>query len=221
MKQMIREISRELTEHILPFWRGLRDDERGGYISRVDYDLTRHPEAVKGCILNSRILWFFSQAAMQLGDPALLAETGHAYEMLKRMADEMLIARIRPLLLSMADQTWRETFSDHGFSNECERGRGDTKRIWWVQAEAVLGFLNAWQRTGEERYRQAVLTQWAFIRDVLVDRREGSEWYWYVNEDGTPGDRPIVEPWKCPYHNGRMALEVLRRAAAITKEDVQ
>ena len=59
--------------------------------------------------------------------------------MLKRMADEMLIARIRPLLLSMADQTWRETFSDHGFSNECERGRGDTKRIWWVQAEAVLG----------------------------------------------------------------------------------
>ena len=82
-------------------------------------------------------------------------------------------------------------------------------------AEALLGFLNAWQRTGEERYRDAAVTQWRYIRDHVCDRRLGGEWFAFVSEDGTPGTPPIVEPWKCPYHNGRMALEVMRRDPAI------
>jgi mannobiose 2-epimerase len=49
----------------------------------------------------------------------------------------------------------------------------------------------------------------------VVDKRNGSEWFWEVNEDGSPIlDRPIVEPWKCPYHNGRMCIEVIRRIGA-------
>jgi len=91
----------------------------------------------------------------------------------------------------------------------------DATRVWWVQAEALLGFLNAWQHTGEERYLEAVRSQWAYIRDVMVDKRPGSEWYWSCQADGTPIQKPIVEPWKCPYHNGRMCLEVLRRDPAL------
>ena len=383
---LAQEVRKELTEHILPFWRSLRDDERGGYVGLVDFDLTRHPEADRGCILNSRILWFFSETFLALEDRALLCEAEHAYEMLLRMTDEenggvywalhadgtvadgtkhtynqafaiyalsayyrasgdrealerafrlfgviesrcrdaggyleaftadwrpesneklsengvmavrtmntllhvmegytalyeacpradvreklyfildllekkiwnpekrrqevffdheyhslidlhsfghdietswlaertlsaladpALTARIRPLLLAMADHTFRAAFTDHGFENECERGAVNHKRIWWVQAEALLGFLNAWEQTGEDRYKAAVLKQWAYIQSVMRDPRPGSEWYWYVHEDGTPGsDEPIVEPWKCPYHNGRMALEVMRR----------
>ncbi len=44
-----------------------------------------------------------------------------------------------------------------------------------------------------------------------MDARPYSEWFWKVNAEGTPYDMPIVEPWKCPYHNGRMCLEVIRR----------
>ena len=62
MAQLVIEARRELAEHIIPFWKGLRDEENGGYVGQVDFDLTRHPEADKGCILNSRILWFFSEA---------------------------------------------------------------------------------------------------------------------------------------------------------------
>jgi mannobiose 2-epimerase len=87
----------------------------------------------------------------------------------------------------------------------------DTKRAWWIQAEALVGYLNAWERTGEARYREAVISQWRFIKTAMIDRRPGSEWYGYLREDGTPIELPIVEPWKCPYHNGRMALEVMRR----------
>ena len=80
---MKQEIRTELTEHIIPFWKSLRDDTYGGYYGYLDFDLHLNKEAVKGCILNSRIMWFFSNAAMILGDKSLLNEAGHAYEFLK------------------------------------------------------------------------------------------------------------------------------------------
>ena len=89
MAKLAVEARRELADRIIPFWRGLRDDVNGGYIGQVEFDLTRHPEADKGCILNSRILWFFSEAYRALGDEALLPEARHAYEMLKRMTDDV------------------------------------------------------------------------------------------------------------------------------------
>jgi hypothetical protein len=50
-----------------------------------------------------------------------------------------------------------------------------------------------------------------FICDKMVDPRPGSEWFWQTDENGVPAQKPIVEPWKCPYHNGRMCLELMRR----------
>ena len=88
----------------------------------------------------------------------------------------------------------------------------DTHRVWWVQAESVLGFLNAWEKTGEDRFRQAAVDVWRYINEVIIDRRPGGEWFWRVDERGRPDrEKPMVEPWKCPYHNGRMCLEILRR----------
>ncbi len=386
MSETVSEIRRELTERILPFWRGLRDDERGGYTGQVEFDLTRRPEAERGCILNSRILWFFSEAYLLLREPALLDEAKHAYEMLCKMldrehgglywsmnadgtvadstkhtynqgfaiyalsayyraggeqaalelarelfrlvedkcfdgegyleaftagwqpagndklsengveagrtmntllhvlegytglyeagkdpevrerlfwimntwaekvynprkcrqevffdlqyhtlidlhsfghdietswladhtlevlGDQVLTERLRPMLLSMADHTLRAAYTEgNGFSNESENGRVDFTRVWWVQAEALVGFLNAYEHTHEQRYLDAVRSQWKYIREKIIDPREGSEWFWSVREDGTPIEKPIVEPWKCPYHNGRMCIEVLRR----------
>lgn len=385
MEELVNEVRDELTKRIIPFWKSLRDDKNGGYIGLVDFNLKRYPDAERGCILNSRILWFFSETYMYLGDPSLLLEAEHAYEMLKRMTDrecggvywsiapngsvldstkhtynqafaiyalssfyrasknpealalakdlfglietkcrdskgyleaftadfkpagndklsengveagrtmntllhvmegytglyeasksedvrkrlyeicdifehkiynrerrrqevffdkdyntlidlhsfghdietswlmdhtldvlgdDILTSKIRPLLIEMAYNTYDLAFTDHGFHNECERGKTDTTRIWWVQAEALLGFLNAYKHTGDDKFREAYLSQWRYIRDVLSDRRPGSEWFWSVSEDGKPYEKPIVEPWKCPYHNGRMCLEILKR----------
>ena len=72
MRQLTKEIRRHQTEDILPFWQNLRDEELGGYISYVGPDLEKDPLAERGCILNSRILWFFSQASLSLKDPSLL-----------------------------------------------------------------------------------------------------------------------------------------------------
>ncbi len=86
-------------------------------------------------------------------------------------------------------------------------------RIWWVQAETVIGFLNGYEKTPEHtEYLDAALAEWEFIKEHVVDKRAGSEWFWEVDKEGKPyPDRPIVEQWKCPYHNGRMCIEVIKR----------
>ena len=77
------------------------------------------------------------------------------------------------------------------------------------------------QKSGKEsdegkEYIEAARAVWEFIKDYVIDKRSGNEsgreWYWLVDKDGNPyNNKPIVEPWKCPYHNGRMCFEVIRR----------
>ena len=131
------------------------------------------------------------------------------------LADSALGWRMRPILRSLEEQVYISAYHAHSLDNECERGVTDTKRIWWVQAEAVVGFYNAWQRTGEEKYRAAAEDIWNYIKEYIADARSDGEWFWYTTKEGAPAmEKPIVEPWKCPYHNDRMCMEVMRRAGA-------
>lgn len=77
------EIKEHLVNDLIPFWQGLKDEENGGFYGYLSYDLKLDKKAVKGCILNSRILWFFSNAYMVLGDPSLLESAAYAYQFLK------------------------------------------------------------------------------------------------------------------------------------------
>ena len=381
------DVKKHLTEKIIPFWKSLRDDEYGGYYGWLDYDLKLDRKAVKGCILNSRILWFFSNAYLLLGEKDLLREAAHAFRFLKdycvdrenggvfwsltfdgqpedttkhtynqafaiyalssyydasgdgealelarglyrvietkcrdeygyleafnirfepeendklsengvmaektmntllhvfeaytefyrvtkapEVADDLrfmlsLIAekvynpalgrqevffdrtwnslidlysyghdietawlvdrgldvlddasfkkRLRPITKEITKNIYERAYTGHSLVNEAENGVVDTTRVWWVQAEAVVGFLNGWQRMPEhQEYLEAAEDIWNYIKEKVVDHREGSEWFWAVAEDGAPLEKPIVEPWKCPYHNGRMCIEVIRR----------
>ena len=76
------EIKNELLNDIIPFWNNLRDDEFGGWYGLVDSNLKLDKKGEKGVILHSRILWFYSNAYMELKDPTLLDNAKHAYEFL-------------------------------------------------------------------------------------------------------------------------------------------
>ena len=386
---MINEVKTHLLDCSIPFWKGLRDDENGGYYGYVDFEsLKPDREAVKGCILHSRILWFFSNAYTLLKDESLLREADHAYEFImdKCMDREMggifwsltydgkpyedlkhtynqafsiyalssyyeasgkkealdkayelfelietkckdevgyleaftrefkimdndklsengvmadrtmntllhvfeaytelyrvdkdpkvgeclkwifdcfadhmynpklhrqevffdndynsLIdlhsyghdietawlmdrgieilgdpeyeAKITPITKDLTENIYRVAFDGHSLNNECERGVVNTSRIWWVQAETVLGFLNGYQKDpSRKEYLEAAKSEWEYIKEYIVDKRPGSEWFWEVDINGQPtSKKPIVEPWKCPYHNGRMCMEVIKR----------
>ena len=389
---MVEEIRKHLTDGIIPFWKKMRDDKNGGYYGYMDHDLQVDENAVKGCILNSRITWFFANAYLELGDDSLLAEAKHGYEFMQkycvdqekggvywsvsadgtpedttkhtynqafsiyalssyydaskdesalklakelfhiieeRCMDEIgykeafdrefheiendklsengviadktmntllhvfeaytelyrvdgdeavkkrlmwildtiaekiynpalhrqevffdremnsildlhsyghdietawLIRRgtdvlgeksyeekMLPIVLDLTGQTYKVAFDGKSFANECEKGVVDENRIWWVQAEALVGFLNGYQLAPEHaEYLEAARAQWTFIRDHVIDKRSGSEWFWDVDKEGRAvSGKPIVEPWKCPYHNGRMCLEVIKRGVAL------
>lgn len=380
------EIKEHLVNDLIPFWQGLKDEENGGFYGYLSYDLKLDKKAVKGCILNSRILWFFSNAYMVLGDPSLLESAAYAYQFLKEhcvddefggvfwsltydgkpedttkhtynqafsiyalasyydasknpealeiawklydlveskgkdeygyleaftrsfepeendklsengviaektmntllhvfeaytelyrvtkeekvakqirfmmdiikdkvfnkeigrqevffdrtwntlidlysyghdietawlvdrglevLDDEAYTNMLSPITKIITENIYNRAYIDHSLVNESENGVVDTTRVWWVQAEAVVGFLNGYQKQGDKKFLDASVDIWNYIKKYFIDKRNGSEWFWSVKEDHTPDEKPIVEPWKCPYHNGRMCFEVLRR----------
>lgn len=119
--------------------------------------------------------------------------------------------KIKPIVNTLAQQIYNIAYKEHSVMNECEKGVNNTRRIWWVQAESVVGFLNAYQNMHDEKYLNAALDIFNYIMTTLVDPRDNSEWFWSVDGNHQPEKLPIVEPWKCPYHNGRMCFEILRR----------
>lgn len=376
-----------LLSNIISFWKGLRDEDFGGYYGYMSQDLVLDKEAEKGCILNNRILWFFSEAAMLLGGEDLAREADHAYAFLmdrcldrqsggvfwslshdgtpldttkhtynqaftlyalsayyrltgnetarqtameifhiietrcrdregylesftrdwkpqandklsengvladktmntllhvfegyaglyqatrdpqvgkameraleiftekvydprlhrqrvffdahyrsildlysyghdietswlldwgvELLKNPALTEKIEAIDTEMARAVYAAAYSGHSLANECDRGVVDGTRVWWVQAEAVLGFVNLWRKDGSEIYRAAAGDIFNYIRAYMVDPRPGSEWFWCLDPEGKPiPGKPIVEPWKCPYHNGRMCMELIRR----------
>jgi len=79
-----------------------------------------------------------------------------------------------------------------------------------------VGFLNAWQISGQQHFYDAAERSWAFIEKYMIDRRHG-EWYWLVSRSGEPGaEKDKVGPWKCPYHDSRACFEVMARIDAIS-----
>lgn len=387
MHTFAKEIENHLKQALIPFWENLKDEENGGYYGYMDYDLKVDRHYDKGCILNSRILWFFSNAYLLLGEEKLRADADHAYEFLRdhcvdrkfggifwsvafdgtpkdetkhtynqafaiyalssyydatgnqealKLAtriqrvieekctdaygyleafdrkfepqenhklsengvlaektmntllhvleaytefyrvtkDEMTGQRLRfmmdifiekiydqklgrqevffdrtwnslvdlysyghdiesawlmdralavlgdknyteklsPITRDITEHIYLRAYHSHSLLNECENGVDDTTRVWWVQAEGIVGFLNGYEKQPERKEYLAAAEQiWDYIKEFMIDKRKDSEWYWCVDESGRPIHKPIVEPWKCPYHNGRMCMEVIRR----------
>ncbi|MCI5650501.1 MAG: AGE family epimerase/isomerase [Fusicatenibacter sp.] len=384
---LVTEVKEHLLTKIIPFWQGMKDEVNGGFCGYMDFDLKMDLKSEKGCILNSRILWFFSNAYLVLGEEKLLKDARHAFLFLKEhcldreyggvywsltylgepedttkhtynqafaiyalssyydasgdeealqiawelyhlietkcrdeygyleafsrdfrpadndklsengvMADKTMntllhvfeaytelyrvtkeevvadrlrwmmdlftekvynpeigrqevffdrnwnslidlysyghdietawlldrgvevlgdasyVEKISPVTKTITENIYNRAYIDHSLVNEAENGIVDTTRVWWVQAEAVVGFLNGYQKSPEQvKYLEAAKDIWNYIRTYLVDPREGSEWFWSLDKDRNPIKKPIVEPWKCPYHNGRMCFEVIRR----------
>jgi mannobiose 2-epimerase len=88
------------------------------------------------------------------------------------------------------------------------------QKHWWPQAEAMIGYLNAWQLTGDDNYLQQSLNAWRFTQRYILDKENG-EWFWGVDDayNIMPGEDKAGF-WKCPYHNARACMEIIRRVDA-------
>lgn len=135
------------------------------------------------------------------------------------LEDAELRGCVRDASIRIASAVLDEGFDgEHGgiFYEAAPGAEVVTDKEWWPQAEAVVGFLAAYEATGREDFRGAAAATWAFTRRHLVDA-EGGEWHRRVSREGRvrPGHEK-AGPWKCPYHNGRAALEVMARVERLS-----
>jgi mannobiose 2-epimerase len=137
-------------------------------------------------------LWLLSEAASVLGDAGLSE-------------------RVTAVARRIADAVAGGILPDGSLMYEADQATGhtDTERHWWVQAEAVVGFSYAARMLGDNRYAAIAAACWSYIKNHLVDSA-GGEWFWSIKADGSVNrydDKAGF--WKCPYHNGRMCMEMI------------
>ena len=169
-------------------------DHNSGHL-RLHFDAAWSP-------LNNRVSyghdiegsWLLCEAAEVLGEAALLQE-------------------VMAVALRIAEVTLAQGIDASGAILEEGYLSGPTNRncIWWVQAEGMVGFLNAYQLSGERIFLEASIRCWHFVQARLIDRQYG-DWLWGVDSTGQPLPLEKAGIWKTPYHNGRACLEIKRRA---------
>jgi mannobiose 2-epimerase len=125
--------------------------------------------------------------------------------------DPKWIATSREWAINLARAAARGLDSDGGLWYEKEGGHVVKEKHWWAQAEAMVGFFNVWQLTGDAGWLQKSRATWDFVRNYIRDTRNG-EWFWGVDADHSPmPGQDKAGFWKCPYHNSRACLELIRR----------
>ncbi|MDR2359287.1 MAG: AGE family epimerase/isomerase [Prevotellaceae bacterium] len=147
--------------------------------------------------------WLLVEAAEVLGDEEILADT-------KRIAVNVAGVQIEE---GLTPEGYMRGEKFHGERPVIPGIPQETRHRleWWPQAEAVLGFINAWQISHDKKFLDAAILAWEWTKKYMIDHEYG-EWYGNVYEDGTPKkDFVKADQWRCPYHNSRMGFELLTR----------
>lgn len=137
------------------------------------------------------------------------------------VSNTQMIERISMVTQPIADAVIEGIDGDGGLWYEYEpNGKGLIKeKHWWVQAEAMAGYFNAWQLSGDEKYLERSLQNWDFVKKKILDKQHG-EWLWGITATGErmPGqDKAGI--WKCPYHNSRACIEIIKRIDLTLKKN--
>jgi len=127
--------------------------------------------------------------------------------------DNQLITETQGICLSISESVAGTGFDKTGglvYERTPEKITNYNKE-WWCQAEALVGFLNAWEISGNPAFATKVVQVWDFIDRYFIDR-VGGEWHYKLDSKGDPDkNEEKVGFWKCPYHSVRACLELIKR----------
>jgi mannobiose 2-epimerase len=140
------------------------------------------------------------------------------HEAASLLGDEKLLKRVEETSVKMAE-TVEEAIQPDGsiyYEKDLATGHINKTRSWWAQVETIVGYFNAWQISGNERFLDHSINCWNYTRDHMVDKVNGG-WFPDVRDDGTVGRSDKAGHWICPYHNGRMCMEIMERVEKLHK----
>lgn len=127
--------------------------------------------------------------------------------------DEPLIQKVKERSVKVAEATEEGLDKDGGlwYEKNVSENHLVKEKHWWPQAEAMVGFYNTHQITNDNSFLEKSLNSWNFIQKHILNKKDG-EWFWGVREDYSVMDEEDKAGiWKCPYHNGRACIEILKR----------
>jgi mannobiose 2-epimerase len=137
------------------------------------------------------------------------------YEAAGLLKDPELLARVKQVSIKIADAAAEGLQPDGSMIDEKDYATGAlrTERSWWPQVETIVGYMNAYELTGNVKYLDYCVKNWDYTKNHLVDNKNGG-WFPSADESGVvrKGDKGGF--WICPYHNGRMCLEIIERVSA-------
>lgn len=155
--------------------------------------------------------WSVKSSAISFGHDIeaswLLLEAAEVLE------NDLLIAEVKEICVQMAKSAQEGMDDDGGMLYEFDPASRHfiREKHWWVQAEAMVGFFNAWQVSADDRFIGESIRVWEYVKANILDRSSG-EWVWGRDENGhvmKAEDKAGL--WKCPYHNSRACLELIKR----------
>lgn len=142
------------------------------------------------------------------------------FEAAEIICDEKLMERVKGYSIKMAKTILLEGLEKNGFiaGEKDDEGIINENKEWWTQAEAMVGFLNAYQITRDEVYLEHSIKIWDLVKKYYIDKKYG-EWFSSINNEmkADPGQEK-VGIWKCPYHNSRACFEVKNRIDDILEQ---
>lgn len=135
------------------------------------------------------------------------------YEAAQIVDDKPLVDKWEQIALTLATATIEGRNHDGSLNHEYdpETNHWDAHREWWVTAEGMVGYLNAFMISNDTRFWEYVQKLWDFAKNHLINTKQG-EWDWGVHPDMSPmKEEDRMGFWKCPYHNARACMEILMR----------
>ncbi len=176
---------------------------------------------------------FFDEAFNEAATSKGICSFGHdiegswlLWEAAEILGNKDILEKMRLMSVKMVNNIDRVAVDkDGGLFLESTRfgSHVKTNKHWWQQAETLVGFMNVFELTGNPKYWKTVKLSWNFINTCLIDHERG-EWFTKLNRLGVPylvepADDPSpyyrndwkIDPWKCPYHNGRSMMEMIKR----------
>ncbi|WP_426671046.1 AGE family epimerase/isomerase [Mucilaginibacter sp. McL0603] len=134
------------------------------------------------------------------------------------IGDGELTEKLKAIAIKISEATLEGLDTDGGLWYEYEPAKDHLtkEKHWWVQAEAMIGFFNTWQITGHEKYLDVSTKNWDFVKNKILDKENG-EWFWGIYENGkVMATEDKAGLWKCPYHNSRACIEIIKRIDEIS-----
>ena len=134
------------------------------------------------------------------------------YEAANLLKDPVLLEKVKQASIKLADAASEGLQPDGSmiYEKDLATGHVTTARSWWTQSEAIVGYLNAFEISGNEKYLDRSVKCWNYTKQHLVDNENGG-WFSVVSGTGAAEKADKAGFWICPYHNGRMCMEVVER----------